>query len=427
MQLSTDAARPDGHAWMFDLLYGGEPSVAWGAAGTLPDGYERVEQFALLPSGSDRSFAVSLASRLGSASALTSYNALRTGRKRTARRAMGIGLRLSLAQPFLRNRVDVGVRPNAAAEQLGANLITDHLQHVLGQGPVVLAITGGEGPYRKPVLQAFSTLGIPLGYVKVGWNEWTRAGVRREAEALRACASRPMHIGVPALLDLSSWRGLDLLVTAPLPLKVRGLAAAASLPDATVLREINGLSPGHFGPLAASSWWHSVRARITANVEEPVARLALERAAGQLERGLGHVPLEFGFCHGDLVPWNLARVRERLYAWDWESSARDAPVGFDALHFHFQVAFIARGLPLAEATALAAHSARATLAELGVPTGSCPMIATLHLIELFLRHEEARASARDADARFYPAILGVLDQQLASALAPAAKADARVA
>ena len=47
----------------------------------------------------------------------------------------------------------------------------------------------------------------------------------------------------------------------------------------------------------------------------------------------------------------------------------DAPLGFDAVHYYFQVAFVAGLCPLGEATALAADRAAAALRALGVPSG----------------------------------------------------------
>lgn len=410
-------ASPD-YAWMLNLLYGGKPSVTWAAAGSLPVGYERADQLARLPSGPGRSFLVSLADRRGAASALTSYNALRSGRRRVVRRALGAALRTGLAQPLLRSRIDIGVRSAATPEQRAADLLTEHLSTVCasarpGTAPLVMAIGGGDGPYRKPVLQVFSAAGRPLGFVKVGWNDWTRDGVRREAAALRACETRPLGFDVPQLLGLSDWHDLDLLATAPLPEQVRGLGLGAPLPDASILREISQLSPGVTGPLADSLWWQDMRSRIRQNVTDHRSREVLERMAGQLEAGYGGVSLEYGFCHGDFVPWNLARLGERLYVWDWENSAPDAPLGFDAVHYHFQVAFVGRGLPLGEATVIAARLARPVLRELGVPAAHCGLLAVMHLAELFLRHEEARSAAGVADDRFYPAVTGVLSQQLA--------------
>ena len=416
---------PAGHAWLFDLLFARPPTVTWAAAGTLPAGFERAEQFAVLPAGGGRSFMVSLASRRAASSALTSYNALRSGRRWLARRLLGAGLCTGLAQPLLRDRIDIGIASGASQGELADDFLWGHLRQVFGGGRLVVAFGGGSGPYRKPVLQVFSTGGTPLGYVKVGWNQWTREAVSREAAALRACAIRPMRVGVPRLLDDSRWRGLDLLVTAPLPQGIRRVGIGAPLPGAELLREISGLSAAHAGELSASPWWLGIRSRIQTGVTDPVTRSALSVATDRIERAHGGVPLEFGTWHGDLVPWNLARLGDRLYAWDWESSTPDAPLGFDAVHFHFQVAFVARRYPVERAVALAAAAARPALEALGIPRHVHDLIAALHLIELSVRHEEARRSSGDIDDRFCPAVVRVLERLPALPSGPADRDTAR--
>lgn len=400
------------HVWLFDLLFGGTPTVRWAPAGNLPAGYQRADQFALLRAAPGRTFVLALGTRRGASSALTSYNSLRSGRTRLGRRVLGLGLRAGLAQPLLHDKIDIGVMRGAAPAELAENLLGDHLQHFFGRGPVVMAVGSGSGPYRKPVLQVFAANGVPLGYIKVGWNDWTREAVSREAAALQACMKHQMTLGVPPLLGLSSWRGLDLLITGPLPRDIRGLGIGSELPDVGTLREISGLAAGSVSELAASPWWLGVQSRIQ-GVAQLAARSALQQAAERLEGAYGHVPLSFGAWHGDLVPWNLGRSGARLYAWDWEGSTPDVPLGFDALHFYYSVAFIARERPLAEAAAFAAGRADAALGALGVPEGTRHVIATLHLVELALRHEEARRSAGEVDGRFYPAVTQLLDRVLA--------------
>jgi hypothetical protein len=355
---------------------------------------------------------VSLADRSAATSALTAYKALRTPRRRLVRTVLALGLRSGLAQPVLRNRIDVGTAASATREQLADVLLTDHLCELLGRNRVFIAFGGGSGPYRKPVLQVFGEGGTPLGYVKVGWNDWTRDAIRREAAALRACAGSQMRIGVPALLDHSVWHHLDLLVTAPLPGGVRRLSRGWPLPDVSLIREISELSPHHVGELATSPWWLGIRARIQTNAADSESHSALALLTDRIERWHGRTRLEFGSWHGDFVPWNLARLGPRVYAWDWESSAPDAPLGFDALHFHFQVAFVARRHPVQEAAALAARKARSALDALGVARDTHSLVAILHLLELFVRHEEARSSTGDLDERFYPAVTHVLERAL---------------
>jgi hypothetical protein len=411
---------PNDYFWLFDLLWGSKPAVTWAPTGELPVGFEPAEQFAVVHAGAGRSFTVSLASRRGTAAALTTYNALRPLRPRVARRLLGSGLRTGLAQPFLRTRIDVGTAAGATTGELPDALLGEHLSRIFGERRVVIAFGGGSGPYRKPVLQVFGTDGTPLGYVKVGWNDWTRDAVRREAAALRACALSPMRLGAPTLLDQSSWKGLDLVVTAPLPPGVRRLGRNTRIPETALLREIIQLSSPYVGELATSPWWVGLRKRIETGVADPGARSSLAQSADRIEGSSGRVPLEFGTWHGDLVPWNMARLGTRLYAWDWESSSPEAPVGFDALHFHFQVAFVARRLPLEEAEARAVRDAGPALGALGLGQDARRFVATLHMLELFVRHEEARSSAGCPDDRFYPAVTRLLAQSLA--LPPGAQA-----
>lgn len=350
---------------------------------------------------------VSLGARRGAVSALASYNALRAPRQRLARRAFAMAIQAGLAGP-LATRIDVGTADGATSAELASALLTDYLRELFRRDRIVVAIGGGSGPYRKPVLQVFAADGAPLGYVKVGWNDWSRAAVRREAAALAACADADLRLGVPALLDRCEWRGLDLVVTAPLPAGVQRMRTP-ELPDTALLREITEIFPGYAGELAGSPWWRGVRARIAALADPAGPESGLAPAAARIERQHGQTELAYGGWHGDLVPWNLARLGSRrrgskVYAWDWESSAADAPVGFDALHFYFQVAFVQRREPLKQAAAMAVGQAARALHELGVPEAARPLLAELHLLELAIRHEEARASTGDCDDRFYPAI-----------------------
>jgi hypothetical protein len=416
----VDAAwAAESNSWLFDLLFGPSspgPSalVTWAESGQLPAGFSVAERFAVLPAGGGRTFMVSLAHRRGSVSALTSYNALRSTRRRVARRAIGLAIATRTERPLLRGMIDIGTSTGATAADMADALLGNHLSGLLGGRPVVVAFGGGSGPYKKPVLQVFGTDGTPLGYVKVGWNGWTRDAVRREAAALRACAEHKGRLGVPVLREHGTWRDLELIVTAPMPARVRR-PARSGLPDASLIREIGGISAPAAGPMAASSWWAELRGRIQAGVASAAVRTLLDGVADRMESADGHVALEFGRWHGDLVPWNLARAGSRLYAWDWESSTPYAPLGFDALHFHFQVAFVAQRRPVAEAAAIALREASPVLADLDVPAAARRLLSAAHLLELAVRHEEARSSSGTADDRFYPAVLAVMDQQRESA------------
>lgn len=400
-----------GYAWILDVLLGETPALTW-AASTPPADFEVTERFAVLPATTGRAFLVSLNARRGAAAAVTSYNSLRSARWRIPRTALGLGLRAGLAQPLLPGKVDVGRAVGAPEEQLADALLSQRLRERFGRGPVVVAVSGGDGPYRKPVVQVFSAQGTPLGFIKVGWNDWTRDAVRREAAALRACASRQLRFGVPALLDHYVRGGLEFLATEPLPPRLRRIRNMSRLPDVGVLREISRLSEPCTGQLATSPWWLGLRTRIATGVADPDTRSELDAKCDLIERSDGQTTLEFGTWHGDFVPWNLAWHGKRLLAWDWESSAAQAPLGFDAVHFHFQVAFVARRLPLEQAARTAAREARPALEALGVAPAAHQLVAALHLLELSARHAEATSSTGRLDERFYPAVTRVLSQSL---------------
>ena len=396
------------YAWLLDALLGDVPGAMWAPAGGLPASFTVAEQFGIFPAIAGRSLLISLRTRQGASSALTSFNALRAPRTRFVRCVIGAGLRVGLAQHLLPGRIDVGTAAAAPAQPLAHTLLTQHLSELFGHDQLVVAISGGEGPCRKPVLQVFRTDGMPLGFVKVGWNSWTREGLQREAAGLRACANSTARLlAAPGLIGHYTWRGLDLLVTAPIPKDARRVAVRSDLPDVRVLREITELSDSYSSELASSPWWIGLRTRIL-SIADAQTRAEIDKAANRIEQVSGHVSLQFGSWHGDFVPWNLARVGTRMFAWDWESSATHAPVGFDALHFYFQVAFVAQRRSVDEA-ARAAFKASPALAMLGVTPAAHRLVAALHLLELCVSHGAARGSGAGSDDRFYPAVIRVLD------------------
>ena len=159
------------------------------------------------------------------------------------------------------------------------------------------------------------------------------------------------------------------------------------------------------GGLACAHW-------IEAAGLEPAAQSALEPCCRTIERAYGRVPLTFGAWHGDLVPMEPCSVRFSAVRLGLGTARRTRRWVLTQCTYYFQVAFIARQRPLAEAAAQAADRAGVALRALGVPQEARRLVPVLHLLELAVRHEEARSSTGDIDARFYPAVTGVLEQAL---------------
>ncbi|MDF5754803.1 hypothetical protein [Spongiactinospora sp. TRM90649] len=223
----------------------------------------------------------------------------------------------------------------------GGDSIEDHLGEVLGI-PVraVLHVRPARRANRKPVLEAHGPAGL-AAFVKIGDTPCTAALVRAEATALGLLAGAPLRTVVaPALLHHGRWRGLEVLVTSPLPVPRRGLRASKPRPETlrAAVREIAELCPG-----------------------EPYA------------------------WHGDLTPWNMAPVPGgRLLVWDWERFATGVPFGFDAAHNYLHRAL--RRMRPAEAARSCLAQATAVLAPYGLSSAQARHTVLHYLITLADRH-----------------------------------------
>jgi hypothetical protein len=405
-------------AWLIDLLWG--PAVEAGLAcvrtdGTVPEGYLAAERFAVVPSLARPRFLVPLASRRAAWASTSRYNALRPTKVRLLRAAVGAGMRVGAGQWALRDRLVVSVAAGASGASMEDLLIGAHLRRMLEAPDLVMGIGVRQPhPNRKPTLQLLDAAGEVRAYVKVGWSRLTRQLVRNEAEALRGCAANPPPgLGVPSVLASGRWRDLDLVATSPLPAGVRRHRGALRPPRVTVTAGLAAHGVRTL-PLAASPYWSSVRRRVAAaavgsgdGAAEVAA--ALQRAADQVEEGHGGTRLTFGRWHGDWVPWNLAWAGDRLFAWDWEHSGGDAPLGFDLLHWQFQVAFVQQGRSAAEAASRCASLAAPYLAQLGIEPETAKALPPLYLLEAYLRAQWMQAAGAGWNARFHPAMLRVLE------------------
>lgn len=275
-------------------------------------------------------------------------------------------------------------------------LIDVYLRNVLGWPDLQVAVLFSPGrPQKKPVLQLIRTGGETRGYAKVGWNDLTRGLVRAEAETLAGLqATRPSTFSVPNLIHLGACGDLELLVVAAQPRRAwyfRRETVPRSLPlEATC--ELTTLGPRKRETLIESRYWAARTAEL--------ARLtAVSALAGALPGLLletigsryGNAELDFGFAHGDWVPWNMAETRDGLFVWDWERCEPSAPVGLDAMHFLFQLYLNFRKHSPATAVEESLSAGRRVLPTLGVDAAQAQLLLLLHLLQITLRLEEGRA------------------------------------
>lgn len=401
--------------WLIEQLWEREEQAARvhvSIDGTVPSGYRPVERFAVVPDLRRARFLIPLRSRRAAWASTTRYNALRPVRVRLPRAVIGAGMRAGMAQRLLPDRLVVCVADDVGPTTLPGLLLSAHLRELLGGREVAMGIgIGDAAPNRKPTLQLFAPDGRALGYAKLGWNELTRHLVRNEIRALRACADHPLRrVGVPRLLACSRWNGLELAVTAPLPTRVRRHRPPGRVPPLEATREIAGIHGVRTLPLLASPYWARIR-RLVAEAQDGgdhQLSAALKRYQALLERRCAATTLTFGSWHGDWVPWNLAWQGARLFAWDWEHSGEEAPLGFDLLHWYFQLAFIHQRRGPSDAVAGCVRHGVPELVRLGVAEAAARDTAAIYPLELVLRAARMNAMGAGWNPRFYPDILGVL-------------------
>jgi hypothetical protein len=323
---------------------------------------------------------------------------LKEGRERSARLALAAAFATGLGQQVFRHRLMVSVDERLAASEYEKWLVLPHLAAELGEPDLFAGIVVGRRPGGKvkPTLQLFAPSGRPAGFAKLGWSPRTKGSVRTESAVLASLGGRLGHLLVPSLLATGDWDELVYSVTSPLPPSVRRWTKAPdTAPQATL--DVARSVPLTHAPLAGSQYARRLRADIT----EVAGHEA--RVAGVLGEWLDRLEpdptvITFGRWHGDWVPWNLGRTDTRLVAWDWEYSATGVPVGYDVLHWHYQRSLFSG--TLAEAV-LEVDRAAQGLGSQGVALHARPLVASLYLLEIFLRTAK-NSVGRNWNPRIYP-------------------------
>ncbi|PZF92653.1 hypothetical protein, partial [Micromonospora endophytica] len=405
-------SRPDGLGWVSRALFADE-RVALTVGGEPPPGYAVAARYAVVPSVDRARFLLPLGAPRVTAAALLAYNALRPAATRATRAVLGVAARVGVLDrvpfPVLTVAVPAGLDPTET-------LLVDRLATLLG-ADVRYAACGirPPDPNHKPTLQLFDGAGRPRGYAKVGWNPATRTLVTAEAAALRALAGvagSAGHPRTPRLLAQTTMGDRAIAVVAPLPAATRRLPAGAATDPAALLAVARRhRPPAASRPLAGSPFL----ARLTAQARRAAATVPdgarAVRAVAALARRHGDVTVEFGYWHGDWVPWNLGRHGGDLVAWDWEHSGPDVPVGFDLAHDAFHRAVVGSAAPVAAAVsrttaALARHGG-----QLGLDPARQRLVRDAYLVELWLRTWRLADAGAGWNPRLHPALLDVVAQQ----------------
>jgi hypothetical protein len=357
--------------WLRELV-----PLLWPAPATVTLGRARHaggrRSYLILPSLEHPRLLLPRRTRRAAGGAIRGYGEQSSPARRTAVRLASYGLVAGAGDQLLRDRLEVGG---------GGDTIEDHLARELGRPVLVSLHLGPARANRKPVLQLLGTDGATVGFAKVATTPLTGRLVAAETDTLRLLAKAGLrHLTPPTALTGGSWRGLEILVQSPLPVRQPRRPSPTRLAAATAeVAAVNGISTQ---PLAGP---------YLAGLRERVAALPAgdtrDELTGALDALRGtDVPLRIGSWHGDWTPWNTAVVADTVLAWDWERFTDGVPVGFDALHYDLQPRALGHVDAAGAAAADSVRRAPALLAPVGVPAGSAAVVAVLYLVEILTRY-----------------------------------------
>ena len=403
-----------GLEWACRLLWGGRDDVVvTRRRRRIPAGFRPTEAYLVLPKATNARLLVPLGAPRAAATALARNHDATSRKSRLVKAALSIGVRLRVAQRLLPARVEIGLAHGLPPAARSAALLSEHLRDLFGRRDLEMAvILGPPRLNRKPVLQVLSSQGEVLGYVKAAWNDLTRALVRNEAAVLGRLGGEARNTFVaPRLLHHGPFGDLELIVASPLPNALRPEQAQVFDPPLPVITEIARLGDVHAAPLAASDYWRGVEERLAAR-EGQITGDPLRAVVAHVAARHGDTDLRFGTWHGDFTPWNMARLEDGIFVWDWERCG-PAPVGLDLLHFLFQSTCRFEGRNPERSVEICRERTPGLLPLLDVPMGSEDALWSVYRMELLFRYEEAGlAGAIVKKSRIHQGILEMFESEM---------------
>ena len=208
-----------------------------------------------------------------------------------------------------------------------------------GERDVMLAFSlGTPGPRRRTTIRIMDGVGTLRGYAKVGISAPATETLKREADALRRLNTQTKLRGrVPSLVwegEIDSVTGICLT---PGPEEVAGVELGSEH-----MRFLSMLSLDVQGPVGENAEYRNVIAAVrNATASMPGgAPDCVRQALNAIEREANDHVVTSVIAHGDFAPWNIRRMGQDLYVFDWESAEHLSLPLLDVLHFILQVSLL---------------------------------------------------------------------------------------
>jgi hypothetical protein len=389
-------------AWVRDVVWGGEAGATIElnpvAGGSL------VRQWWLLPSASSPTLLVPTTGRVGARS-LFQFNDSMTQRMRLKKAGVGLLIRGHLPSLFSRDRFSVAT----PASDRGRDLIDSELPRLLGVPRVDVAISIGRSMRAniKPVLQIMASDGRVLAFAKLAWNPLTSELVKNEVATLTRLEGLAIRsFRVPRVLHQGEWNGYPLVLLSPLSHGLRRRWPVDTMPFSAVLREVASLGTETRGPLIGGPYWREISRRALEVAHQLEDGGRMEAAISGLADRVSTQEVIHCMSHGDFAPWNMLHTADSINVWDWERASETRPLGVDALHFTFEVAYHKQGRDPLAAIEVALERIRGVLRELGVPRFAGEAIRDVYVLERLTRLLEGRRAGVPVDRRLLEGLAG---------------------
>jgi len=210
-----------------------------------------------------------------------------------------------------------------------------YLRAQLDEPDLMAAVTvGPPRRNRKPVLQLLRSTGETIGFAKIGWSPLTRSLVDNEGAVLqhvsdhRLSGERTPLISIPSVLLDADWGPHRVVVTSPIgrPQAWGRPFRSSTMTHASITRAVANLTG-----VQTQTVGDAPQIKYLAS-QDPEMQYLAER----LRALHGSTQVDVGLWHGDLTPWNVITTSSEAGIWDWEFAGTERPVGFDALHRHFE-------------------------------------------------------------------------------------------
>ncbi|MCW1300578.1 MAG: hypothetical protein OH363_04750 [Candidatus Parvarchaeota archaeon] len=253
---------------------------------------------------------------------------------------------LGRLKSFSINDLSISETVRAIIRSDSLKALVEDWERYLQISPLLVALSlGRDSPFRKVTALLFDLKGKPVALAKVGATKEAHSLIKNETNALSFMAQNQMEEYSPRLLGFGQTGALVWMLQEPL---LEGRPSSIKLGYAQ-LKFLGAMANKTFCSAKDREeqlqFFRSFCRLLKQNVSPSNSDFATNRTLFDSMVGNAYAAIEqqkwedwnFAAAHGDFAPWNLRVSGKRLVVLDWEYFLPCMPVGWDLLHYIFQV------------------------------------------------------------------------------------------